>query len=142
MFHVKGILHVDRASCVSAFSGGGQNLRNANNVPIHRVLHAVRGKLRTYSYNAARPKHFVWHTLHRVPSPQPALLVSRHACSVINSMGACVVFADASCMALLADTVLRWEGTARAKQVDTAVVVINIIVLVGKLVGMANHISL
>lgn len=52
---------------------------------------------------------------------------------MINAMGAFVVFVDASCMALLADTVLRWEGTPRAKQADTAVVVINVVVLVGKL---------
>ena len=43
------------------------------------------------------------------------------------------MFVDASCMALLADTVLRWEGTPRAKQVDTAVVAINVVVLIGEL---------
>lgn len=56
-------------------------------------------------------------------------------------MGACVVFVDASCMAMLADTVLRWEGTKRAKQVDTAVVLINIVVLVGELRVMSSLLS-
>lgn len=66
---------------------------------------------------------------HFVAVSQPRSLANR---SVINAMGAIVVFVDASCMALLADTVLRWEDTPRAKQVDKAVLVINIVVLVGE----------
>lgn len=47
-------------------------------------------------------------------------------------MGVCLMLTDAVCMALLAGTVIRWEGTPRATQVDTAVVIIQLVALVGK----------
>ena len=52
--------------------------------------------------------------------------------SVINTLGACLLLVDASCMAMLADNVLRWEGTSRAKQLDTAVTIIQLVALVGE----------
>ena len=35
-------------------------------------------------------------------------------------------------MAMLADNVLRWEGTSRAKRLDTAVTIIQLVALVGE----------
>lgn len=60
--------------------------------------------------------------------------------SVVNTLGACLLFVDASCMAMLADSVLRWEGTSRAKQLDTAVTVIQLVALVGKILHSSGDI--
>lgn len=39
---------------------------------------------------------------------------------------------NAVCMALLAVAADKWEGTPRAKQVDTAVLIIQLVSLVGE----------
>ncbi|CAM9800080.1 unnamed protein product [Ectocarpus fasciculatus] len=56
--------------------------------------------------------------------------------SVINAMGACLTLIDAACMAMLADTALRWQRTPRAKRTDTAVVVLQLVALVALIIPM------
>lgn len=51
---------------------------------------------------------------------------------IINAMGATVYGADAVCMAVLAVSADKWEGTPRAKMVDTAIVIIQLVSLVGE----------
>ena len=50
---------------------------------------------------------------------------------VINTIGAGLMLADAVCMGILSIAASRWEGTPRADRVDTAVVIIQLIVLLG-----------
>ena len=47
-------------------------------------------------------------------------------------MGTVLYGTDAVCMALLAVSVEKWEGTSRAKGVDTAVMIIQVITLAVK----------
>ncbi|CAM9925955.1 unnamed protein product, partial [Ectocarpus sp. 8 AP-2014] len=49
--------------------------------------------------------------------------------SVINAMGAGLVGIDAVCMALLAVSASRWEGTAAAGKVDSAVMLLQLFAL-------------
>ncbi|CAN0101373.1 unnamed protein product, partial [Scytosiphon promiscuus] len=48
---------------------------------------------------------------------------------IINAMGIGLYGSDAACMAVLAISADKWEGTARAKQVDTAVMIVQLITL-------------
>lgn len=50
----------------------------------------------------------------------------------INTIAVCISGADAVCMAVLTIAALEWEGTENAKRADNAVVVIQLMVLVGK----------
>lgn len=50
---------------------------------------------------------------------------------LVNTVGACLAGADAICMAILAVSVLAWEGTENATKADKAVVVIQLLVLIG-----------
>ncbi|CAM9575765.1 unnamed protein product [Ectocarpus sp. 8 AP-2014] len=56
--------------------------------------------------------------------------------SIINTMGACLTLIDAACMAMLADTAHRWQRTSRAKRMDTAVVVLQLVALVALIIPM------
>jgi len=47
-------------------------------------------------------------------------------------MGIALYATNAACMAILAVSAGAWNGTLRAKRVDTAVVVIQILTLVGE----------
>ncbi|CAM9523853.1 unnamed protein product [Ectocarpus sp. 6 AP-2014] len=49
--------------------------------------------------------------------------------SVINGIGACIVAIDAACTGLLAVAALKWEGTSRATDVNSAVGVLQIVSL-------------
>lgn len=51
---------------------------------------------------------------------------------VINAMGIALYGIDAACMAVLAVSADRWEGSARAKEVDTAVMVVQLNTLLGE----------
>lgn len=44
----------------------------------------------------------------------------------------CILGADAVCMAVLTIAALAWEGTENAKRADNAVIIIQLMVLVGK----------
>lgn len=50
---------------------------------------------------------------------------------VINAAGACLAGLDAICMAVLAVSVMEWEGTEHAERADKAVMIIQLMVLVG-----------
>lgn len=47
-------------------------------------------------------------------------------------MGMALYGVDAVCMAVLAISADKWEGTSRAEQVDTAVMVIQVVTLLGE----------
>lgn len=47
-------------------------------------------------------------------------------------MGIALYGTDAVCMAVLAVSVDKWEGTLRAKDVDTAVMIVQLITLAGE----------
>ena len=50
----------------------------------------------------------------------------------INTVAVCLSGADAVCMAVLAVAALKWEGTDKAKRADNAVIIIQLMVLVGE----------
>ena len=52
--------------------------------------------------------------------------------SVINAMAAGLMAVDATCMALLAISASRWEGTAAAARVDSAVMLLQLLALCGE----------
>lgn len=52
---------------------------------------------------------------------------------MINAVGACIAGADAVSMAVLAAAALAWEGTENAERADTAVMVIQLMVLAGEI---------
>ena len=47
-------------------------------------------------------------------------------------MGIALYGTDAVCMAVLAVSADKWEGTSRAKSVDSAVMIIQLVTLLGK----------
>ena len=47
-------------------------------------------------------------------------------------MGIALYGTDAACMALLAVSADKWEGTSRAKEADTAVMIIQLVTLLGE----------
>lgn len=51
---------------------------------------------------------------------------------VINAMGIALYGVDAVCMAVLAVSADKWEGTSRAEKVDSAVVIVQVVTLAGK----------
>ena len=51
---------------------------------------------------------------------------------MVNAMTAALYGTNAVCMAVLAVAVYNWEGTPRAKRVDTAVLIIQLVSLVGE----------
>ena len=51
---------------------------------------------------------------------------------VVNAMGIALYGTDAVCMAVLAVSADKWEGTSRAKGVDSAVMIIQLVTLLGK----------
>lgn len=51
---------------------------------------------------------------------------------VINTIGACLVAIDATSEALLAMSVISWDGAERAKTVNTLVVALQLVALCGK----------
>ena len=61
---------------------------------------------------------------------------------LINTVGACLAGADAICMAVLAVSVLAWEGTEHAQRADKAVVIIQLLVLVGEIVSWFCYCSI
>lgn len=52
--------------------------------------------------------------------------------SVINAMAAGLMAVDATCMALLAISASRWDGTAAAARVDSAVMLLQLLALCGE----------
>lgn len=50
----------------------------------------------------------------------------------VNTIAVCVSGADAACMVVLTIAAMAWEGTEKAKRADSAVVIIQMTVLVGK----------
>ncbi len=52
---------------------------------------------------------------------------------VVNAMGIALYGINALCMAVLAVSADKWEGTPRAKGVDTAVMIIQFVILSGEL---------
>ena len=50
---------------------------------------------------------------------------------MINAVGACIAGADAVSMGVLAAAALEWKGTESAKRADTAVMIIQLLVLAG-----------
>lgn len=53
----------------------------------------------------------------------------------INTIAVCVSGADAVCMVVLTIASMEWKGTDKAKRADKAVVIIQLMVLVGKTVA-------
>ena len=51
---------------------------------------------------------------------------------VINAMGVMLYSTNALCMAVLAISADKWEGTSTAKDVDTAVMVVQLLTLLGE----------
>ena len=84
----------------------------------------------SYPWTTVAPQHSK-RILHR------NLIVFPHApYRIVNAVGACLAGADAVCMALLAVSVLEWEGTENAKRADNAVMIIELVALVGGLPGL------
>lgn len=51
---------------------------------------------------------------------------------LINAIGACLAGADAVSMGIMAAAAIKWAGTENARRADAAVMVIQILVLVGE----------
>ena len=56
---------------------------------------------------------------------------------IINAVRACLAGTNAVCKALLAVSVLEWEGTENSKRADDAVMIIQLLALVGGLPVLA-----
>lgn len=54
-------------------------------------------------------------------------------------MGTALYGSDAACMAILAVSADKWEGTARANRVDTAVMIIQLVALAGEWLSSIVH---
>lgn len=51
---------------------------------------------------------------------------------VINAMGIALYAIDAICMAVLAVSADKWEGSQRAEEVDSAVMIMQLVALLGE----------